>query len=98
MLVEEADKLGKSMNTDPNVEESHDEDSSPKKNGKPNGIIKEQKPSTSTSEMERFAEQAQRFKPKGNTLETADVIIPSFIYIKTRFRSKSSIRFCWKVN
>lgn len=97
MLVEEADKLGKSINTDQNVEESHDEDS-PKLNGKWNGIIKEQKPSTSTSEMERFAEQAQRFKPKGNTLETADVIIPFSSPDHTQFRSKLSIRFCWKAS
>lgn len=70
ILVEEADKLGKSVNA---MESDQDEYGSPKPNGKPNGIVTSESKPSSATEMERFAEQAQSFKPKGNTLETADV-------------------------
>jgi hypothetical protein len=66
ILVEEADKLGKSVNA---MESDQDEYGSPK----PNGIVTSESKPSSATEMERFAEQAQSFKPKGNTLETADV-------------------------
>lgn len=70
MLVEEADKLGKSVNA---MESDQEERESPKRNGKPNGIMNSESKPSSATEMEKFAEQAQSFKPKGNTLETADV-------------------------
>lgn len=72
MLAAEADKLSKTIHVDNNIEEDHE--GSPKRNGKQNGITNDDQKPSSSIEMERFAEQAQSFKPKGNTLETADVL------------------------
>lgn len=91
LLVDEADKLGKTMH---DQDESHDEDS-PKKNNKENGLSDKIQPTTSSSlEMEKFAEQAQRFKPTGNTLATANVIfLKPYFKILVLFRFKLSILY-----
>ncbi|KAI6189549.1 hypothetical protein M3Y97_00020500 [Aphelenchoides bicaudatus] len=110
MLVEEADKLGKSVNAN---DSSHDEAESPKRNGKPNGFMSTESKPSSATEMEKFAEQAQNFKPTGksftlyflfkfnnnsilgNTLETTDIQIKHPVLLEGQLREYQLIGLNW---